>query len=714
LSPVTRRDFVRTVAAIGGGLALAMDLSAQEVGEPTPRSTGPAKPPSAFLRIGEDDTITVTTPAAEMGQGAHTAMPMIIIEELGGDWQHLRVEDAPAAAVYNNPLSGIQATVGSFAVRGWYSELRRLGAAAREMLVQAAAARWSVPASECSAAKSRITHPASGRSCTFGAVATNAAKLPVPAQPPLTPPTQFTLIGTSPRRVDVADKVDGTARYGIDVRVPGMLYAAIKQSPSFSGKVRSIDDSAVKTMPGYRATVRLENAVIVVADKYWQARKALEAVKVDFDPGNLGMLDSAEVSRRLQAGVLKAGDVVRHDGDAAATLGTAPSVLEATYEVPYLAHACMEPMNCTVQADAQGCEVWCGTQMPQVAQAVAAQVMGLSPAAVRVNGLYLGGGFGRRGEADFVAQAAAAAKAIGKPVKLIWSREEDIQHDFYRPAAAIRFRGALENGQLVALDCNVATSSAPHFGPGPTSPAFYTGGVSDTSYAIPNLRVTGVNEDIGVRFGFWRSVSDSHNPFMLESFIDELAHAAKQDPYRFRRAMLQHPAGTRQRKLLDLLAEKAGWNHPKPGHFFGIAAFLAYGSYIGSVVEVSVSGTTVTLHRVISAIDCGTVIHPDNVRAQMEGGMVYGLTAALKGEITLERGAVKQSNFNDYSALTMADMPRIDCFIAPSGDAPGGVGEPGTAPIAPALANAVFAATGTRVRSLPLSKHGFTFAVSRA
>jgi len=713
IQTLSRRDFFRIVAAAGGGLALAMELHAQEEGgTQTARSPGPLRPASAFLRISSDDSITIVTPAVEMGQGGHTSLPMIIIEELDGDWQRVRVEDAPAATVYNNPLFGQQATVGSFAVRGWYAELRRIGATARAMLIQAAAEQWNVPPSSCSAATSRITHPPSGRSCTFGSVAERAAKLPVPQQVTLKSTTQFTLIGTSPRRVDVQDKVDGSAHFGIDVRLPGMLYAAIKASPSLSGQLRSLDDSAARRVPGYRATVRLPDAVIVVADKYWQARKALDAIKVEFDPGKLGDVDSAEVSRRLQAGVLEAGTVVRHDGDAPGALSKAMSVIEALYEVPYLAHACMEPMNCTASVDAQGCEVWCGTQTPQTAQAAAAQVLGIAPSAVKVSAMYLGGGFGRRGEADYVRQAVAAAKAVGRPVKLIWSREEDIQHDFYRPAAAIRFRGALDRGQLLALDCNVATASAPSFG-GRASPAFYTSGVADASYAIPNFRVTGVNQDIGVRFGFWRSVNDSHNPFMLESFIDELAHQAKQDPYRFRRAMLQHSAAHRQLKILDLIAEKANWDHPAPGHFLGIAAFLAYGSYIGTVAEVSVSGKTVTLHRVVTAIDCGTAIHPDNICAQLEGGMVYGLTAAVHGEITLAHGAVQQSNFADYPVLTMARMPRVDCFVSPSGDDPGGVGEPGTAPIAPALANAVFAATGTRVRSLPLSKHGFEFAVAR-
>ncbi len=708
-SPIlSRREFVHAAMALGSGLALSIELPAQE-GE---AAASPLRPPAAFLHIGEDNLITLTTPAVEMGQGGHTSITLIIMEELEGDWQKLRVQDAPAAAVYNNPKFGMQSTVGSFTVRGWYDEARRIGAAARQMLVQAAASSWGVPAHECSAARSIITHAASRRSRTFGSVAAQAARLPVPQQPVLKPVSSFTLIGTSPGRLDVPDKVDGSARYGIDVRLPDMLYAAIKQSPSFSGSVRGVDDSAAKQVPGYHSTVVLPDAVMVVANSYWQARKALDRVQIDFEPGRLAELDSARVSQKLREGVQEAGTPARQDGDAKGALSTAASTLEAFYEVPYLAHACMEPMNCTARFDGKSAELWCSTQSPQAAQKAAAKVFGIAPERVTVHSMYVGGGFGRRGESDYAAQAAAAAKAAGRPVKLVWSRDEDIQHDFYRPAAAIRFQGGLDSaGRLVALDCAVATASTPGFARGP---AFYTEAVSDANYAIPNFRVTGVDKDLGVRFGFWRSVNDSHNPFMLESFIDELAHQAKQDPYRFRRALLQHESARRQLALLDLLAEKAGWDHPPAGHSLGIAALGAFGSYVGAVAEVSAQEKHITLHRVVMAIDCGVAVHPDNIVAQLEGGMVYGLTAALRGEITLERGAVLQHNFDDYPMLRLAEMPRIDSYIVPSREAPGGVGEPGTAPIAPALAKAIFAAPGTRVRSLPLSKLGFTFAVQRA
>lgn len=713
---ITRRTLLHAALA-AGGLALSIELPAQEP-EPGRRRAGtlPPRSPSAFVQIGADDAIIIVSPAVEMGQGGHTALPMIIMEELGGRWDRLRVMDAAAAAIYDNPMFGQQSTVGSFSVRGWYTELRRIGAAARLMLVEAAARRWEVPASACAVADGEIVHEPSGRRCSFGSVARLAARLPVPQQPPLKPVDRYSVIGTSPRRTDIADKVDGSARYGIDVALPGMLYAAIKTSPTLGGRLRSLDDSACKSVPGYHSTVPLSDGVIVVARSYWQARKALELVRVEFDPGRLADLDSAKVSARLRAGFDEPGILAREDGNVEKALARSAATLESVYEVPYLAHACMEPMNCTARVTGESCEVWCGTQSPQAAQSAAARVLGIPPARVAVHVQYLGGGFGRRGEADFVTQAVTAAKALnGTPVKLIWSREEDIQHDFYRPAAAIRFRGGLDSdGRLLALDCKVVSASAPSFGR-PGGPPFFTEGVADANYRIPNFRVTGLNQDIGVRFGFWRSVNDSHNPFMFEGFIDELAHQARQDPYLFRRAMLQddRPSARRQLAVLDLLARKAGWQQPSRGSSFGIAALGAFGSFIGAVAQVSVADGIVTLHRVVTAIDCGVAIHPDNIAAQLEGGMVFGLTAALRGEITLAGGAVTQSNFNDYPMLQLLEMPSVESYVVPSTAAPGGVGEPGTAPIAPALANAIYAATGTRLRSLPLTRHQLGFRAVR-
>jgi isoquinoline 1-oxidoreductase beta subunit len=713
---ITRREFVHATAATVGGLALSLDLPAQETARLAPPPVHPPRTPSAFLQIGEDDGITIITPAVEMGQGGHTSLPMIIMEELGGSWHRVVVADAPAGAIYNNPLFGLQATVGSFSVRGWYTELRRIGAAARIMLLQAAARTWKVSANDCTVDASLVIHAPSGRKCSFGSVARLAANMPVPQDPPLKTVAQYTVIGTSQARIDIPDKIDGGARFGIDVQLPDMLYAAVKTCPTFGGKLKSFDDSACRSMPAFQSTVPLEDGVVVIAKSYWQARKALEKVHVEFDPGALAGLDSAKVSQQLYAGFDEPGIVARNDGDVEAALARAAKRVDATYEVPYLAHACMEPMNCTAQVTDAGCEVWCGTQNPQAAQAAAAKALGIPPERVKVHVQYLGGGFGRRGEADFVSQAVAAAKTTnGKPVKLIWTREEDLQHDFYRPAAAIRFRGGLDaSGKLIALECKVVSASAPNFGRRP-GPPFFTEAVADANYDIPNFRVTGLNKDLGVRFGFWRSVNHSHNPFMLEGFIDELARTAGKDPYQFRRAMLQHDreGAGRQLAVLDLMAEKANWQHPPQGHAFGISAFAAFGSFIGTIAEVSVHNNVVTLHRLVQAIDCGIAVHPDNIKAQLEGGMVYGLSAVLRGEITLKNGAVTQTNFNDYPVLSLLEMPRVESYIVPSTAAPGGVGEPGTGPIAPALANAIYAATGTRVRSLPLSRNSLSYKALR-
>ena len=708
-APLSRREFLTSAVAIGGGLALSFSLPAQEGGPPRPAGP-PAAPrqPSGFLQIAANGAITIITPAVEMGQGGHTGMPMIIMEELGGDWKQLVVKDAAAAPLYNNPLFGQQSTVGSFSVRGWYTELRRIGAAGREMLVAAAAKEWGVSPAECTAANSVITHKPSGRTKTYGSVAAVAATMPIPQNPALKANSEFKVIGTSPARNDVAPKVDGSAKYGIDMVLPGMLVGAIKGAPTVTGTLKSFDDSAARGMKGFHSTVALPNGVIVLANTYWQAKSALDKVKVEFDPGKLGGIDSAKVSALLHAGFDEQGAVVRNEGDADKALAGAARVVEATYEVPYLAHACMEPMNCTVRANGDTAEVWVGTQSPQAVQAAAAQVLGLAKERVTVHMQYLGGGFGRRGESDYATQAAMAAKASGRPVKLVWSREEDIQHDFDRPAAAIRFRGGLDaSGKLTAMEARVVTSAAPSFG-GPPNAGFYTSSVGDMAYEIPNLKVTGINKDIGVRFGFWRSVNQSHNPFMLEGFLDEVAAATKQDGYQFRRSLLQNPKAKRQLAVLDMLAEKSGWSKRQAGHFYGISAFGAYGSYIGSVVDVSLKDKTIVLNRVVTVIDCGVAVHPANIVAQLEGGMVYGLSAALRGEITLKDGAVQQSNFHNYPVVMMSQMPKTECYIMPSTEAPGGVGEPGTAPIAPSLASAIFAATASRIRSLPLSKHNVT------
>jgi isoquinoline 1-oxidoreductase subunit beta len=707
-STLSRREFVQMIAT-GTGLALSLQLPELSAAEAPPARAAGVRSPAAFIRIAPDDTITIVTPSVELGQGAHTGMPMIIMEELGGNWARVVVQDAPAATVYRNPMMGRQATVGSFSVRGWYNDLRKVGAAAREMLVQAAANQWSVPASECKVERGVITH-AAGHRATFGQLADQAAKLPVPENPVLKAPDKFQLIGKDRPRIDVPHKVDGSAKYGVDVILPDMLHAAVKTCPTFGGTLKSFDDSAAKQVSGYHATVPLTDGVIVVARSFWQAKKALEQVKVEYDLGPLATLDSAKVSATLHAGFDRTpGVTARNDGDAVAALKGAKTVLEAVYEAPYLAHACMEPMNCVARVDDNGCEVWCGTQSAQAAEETAAQTLGIPAERIKINAMLVGGGFGRRGQADYVAHAVTAAKAVGRPVKVLWTREEDIQHDWYRPASAVRFRAALDaQDKLTGIEATMVDASAP----GPTA-AHLTGGVADSGYNIPNFRVTGLNADLGVRFGYWRSVSHSHHPFMFEGFIDEIARRLKQDPYQFRRSLLQREQDQRLLRVIDMAAEKAGWGKAPKGHHQGICAFPSYGSFVATVAEVSVSGKQVTLHRIINAIDCGVAIYPDNIMAQLEGGMAFGLAAVLRGEITLDKGAVKQSNFHDYPMLMMTEMPTVQSYIVPSTAPPGGVGEPGTGPIAPALANAIYAATGERIRSLPLSKHGYTYAARR-
>jgi isoquinoline 1-oxidoreductase beta subunit len=710
---ISRRNFVYSAAALGGGLALGIRLHAADGGPPQAAAApSPSRPPSAFIRIAADGAITVVAPHVEMGQGIHTAMAIIMMEELAGDWSKLKVEDAAPDKVYNNPMFGAQITVGSRSVRGWYSELRLLSAAAREMLVAAAAQSWGAPVAECIASNSTITHTPTGRKTSYGSVAAAAAKLPVPQQPSLKKFEEFKVIGTSPGRVDVPAKVDGSAQYGIDKRLPNMLFGAVRAAPQLSGTLRSFDDSAARGMKGFHSTVVLNNGVVVLAASWWQAKQALEKVTTDFEPGKLAGLDNAKVSSLLQSGFSEAGTVTRNDGATERTLTAAKNVIEAEYEVGYLAHACMEPMNCTAELTAEGCEVWCGTQSPQTAQAAAAAVLGIAAERVKVHTMYLGGGFGRRNEADFVTQAVTAAKAAGRPVKLIWSREEDIQHDYYRPAAAVRFRASMAgDNSLAAMECRIVTASAPNFGA--NALPLYTGGMSDARYQIPSFRVTGTNKDIGIRFGFWRAVQLSHNPFMFEGFIDELAVQSKQDPYQFRRALLQHDQGLRQRAVLDLAAQKADWGKAPAGHFQGIATTSGYDSLVASVVEISMKGTTIVIHRIVTAIDCGVVVHPANILAQLDGGSLFALSAMARGEITLDNGAVTQSNFHDYPLLLMAQAPVFEGYIIQSREPPGGVGESGSGPVTPALANAIFAATGTRLRSLPLSRHNFELSVAR-
>jgi isoquinoline 1-oxidoreductase beta subunit len=698
MSGLTRRTLFK--ATLGAGLVVAV--------RPSWARGEAAFAPNAWVRIAPDGTVTIVVAQAEMGQGVHTSLPMLVAEELDVDLSTVKLEVAPANdALYANPAIGFQATGGSTAVRAFYEPLRKAGAAAREMLVTAAAADWGVPAHECTTAQGVVQHAASGRSAPYGALAARAAALPVPGNPKLKDPASFRLVGKPVHRTDTRDKVNGRAVFGLDVQVPGMLTAVVARCPVFGGRAKGFDAAAAKGVKGVREVLAIRSGVAVVADGFWPARQGREALRITWDEGANAKASSAGIRQLFRRAASRAGIVARNEGNAARALAGAARKVEAVYEVPFLAHATMEPMNCTAHVRADRAEVWVGTQAPTLAQKVVAGVTGLKPESVAVHTTLLGGGFGRRFEMDMVAEAAEVSKAVGAPVKVVYTREDDTRHDFYRPATYNVFRAGLDRqGRPIAWTHRVVGPSifaraAPQWLDKTGLDSTSVEGAANLPYAIPNLRVDWVRHDTAVPVGFWRSVGGSQNAFITESFVDELAHAARQDPFEFRRRLLEHHP--RHRAVLELAAEKAGWGAPLPaGRARGIAVHESFGSYVAEVAEVSVAEGRVRVHRVVCAVDCGTVVNPDTVVAQMESGIVYGLTAALHGAITLERGRVQQSNFHDYPLLRLNEMPLVETHILPSTAAPGGVGEPGVPPAAPAVTNAVFALTGKRVRSLPI------------
>ncbi|MFQ5660320.1 MAG: molybdopterin cofactor-binding domain-containing protein [Gammaproteobacteria bacterium] len=704
---ISRRTFVKGAALAGSGLILTIHLPGCGKQEQTALQ---ASELNAFVRIGTDDSIRIVFPCSEMGQGSSSGLPMILAEEMEADWDRVEIVPSPVADAFRNPRNNAQRTGGSGSIRGWYAALRETGAAAREMLIAAAAQKFGVPKSECHAVRSRIIHEKSKQSLRFGQVADLAATLERPPSPALKSPRDFRLIGHPMPRKDIPAKVNGTAGYGIDVDLPNMLYAGIKGCPAFGGELISFDAKAAAGKDGVHAVLPIPGGIAVVADSYWQAQTALQAIDINWNRGPNAGQNSARISADLDAGTREAGQLVLEKGDVLQAINHAEKILEARYEVPFLAHACMEPVNCTADVRNNRCEIWAPTQNPQWSRDVVAKQLGLRPDNVLVNTTLLGGGFGRKGEIDFVLQAVALSRAVGRPVKLIWSREQDIQHDFYRPATAMRFRAGFDaEGQITALDMRiVAPSIISRFDQNIAKGAVDWDAIKNIGrqqpYAFPNIRVEHVRKDHGIPIGFWRSVGHSQNAFMRESFIDEMAHEADTDPYTFRRNWLE--PSSRDLAVLDLAADKAGWGKSLPaGHFQGIAMAESYGSWVVEIAEVSIEKGLPRVHKVTAAIDCGTAVNPDSVRAQVEGAIVYGLTAALKGEITLREGCVEQSNFHDYRMLRISEMPEVAVHISGSDAAPGGVGEPGTPPIAPAVSNAIFAATGTRIRNLPILKH---------
>jgi len=715
LSPetVSRRDFVVAIAGAGGGLLLGCRVDGRRSVAASAESAASAPPvfaPNAFVRIGTDGRVTLIINQVEMGQGMYTSMPMLIAEELEVGLDQVAVEHAPPDdKLYANPLVGFQMTGASSSVRMMFQPLRKAGATARAMLVGAAAQSWNVDPASCRAEKGVVTHVPTGRKLTYGALADKAAKLPVPDQVALKDPKEFRLIGTPAKRLETPAKVNGTAQYGIDVRLPGMKFATVAASPVVGGKVAALDDSKAKAIKGVHQIVRLDDAVAVVADHMWAAKQGLAALAIRWDDGVNGKVSTSDVVRGLDEASQKPGVVARKQGDAAAALARAAKKLDAVYDVPFLAHATMEPANCTVHVRTDGCEVWTGSQVLSRVQATAAQVTGLPLDKVVVHNHLLGGGFGRRLEVDIETLAVRIAKQVEGPVKIVWTREEDIQHDVYRPHYHDRISAGMDDhGRPVAWSHRlVGPSILARWAP----PAFQKGididavdAAINVLYDIPAIQVEYVrHEEPVLNTGFWRGVGPTHNVFVIESFVDELAAAAKQDPLAFRRALLGK--SPRAMAVLDLAAKEAGWGKPlPPGHGRGLSLlYSGWDTYLAEVAEVEVSKAgEVRVHRIVCAVDCGTVVNPDIVKAQVEGGVVFGISGALWGEITLKNGRVEQSNFNNYRVLRMNEAPPIEVHLVRNGEAPGGMGEPGTAVTAPALANAIFAATGKRLRKLPL------------
>ena len=708
MTTVSRREFVSVLTAAGGSLLLGYRVGeGQRVASV---ASAPGFAPNAFIRIAPDGSITLFMPQAEMGQGTHTSMSMLLAEELEVTPEQVRLEHAPPDdKLYANPLFGEQITGASSSIRMFYEPLRRAGATARAMLIAAAAASWNVHAASCRAREGVVTHTPTGRTLSYGALAAKAATVPVPDKIALKDPKDFTLIGTPAKRPDTPSKVNGTAQYGIDVRLPGMLIATVAASPVLGGKVAGLDDEKAKAVPGVRQIVQLDDAVAVVADHMWAAKQGSAALEIRWEDGPNAKVSTADVVEGLAKASETAGVTARQDGDPASALAGAAKKVEAVYESPFLAHATMEPMNCTVHVRRDGCEVWTGSQVLTRARAAVAKVTGLPLEKVVVHNHFLGGGFGRRLEVDYVTQAARIAKQVDAPVKVVWTREEDVQHDVYRPYYYDRFAAGLDaHGKPVAWSHRiVGPSIMARFLP----PGFKDGididavdGAVQLLYDIPAIQIEYVrHEEPVLNTGFWRGVGVTHNNFVVESFIDELAAVSKQDPVAFRRALLRK--SPRALTVLELAAKEAGWGKPVPrGRGRGVALlFSSWGTYLAQVAEVEVTGSSdVRVRRIVCAVDCGQVVNPDIVKAQIESGVVYGISGALWGEVTLNNGRVEQSNFNNYRVLRMNETPPIDVRLVRKSEAPGGIGEPGTSVTAAALANAVYAATGKRLRKLPL------------
>jgi len=694
IQKLDRRSFLKTSAAATGGLMLGFYLPESR----TLEAQGTTGKLTAYVQVGTDDTITLYIHKAEMGQGTVTSLSMLLAEELECDWTKIRTEFPGVDPVAFGPMQGV---FGSMSVRTSWEPLRKAGATAAEMLVQAAAQKWNVPKSQCRAENNGVVNLNTKERLSYGSLAEAASKRPVPQYGvALKDPSQFKLVGKSQKRMDTPAKVSGKTTFGIDVKIPGMLYASLQRCPVFGGKVKSFDATKTKAVPGVKQVVQVSNGVAVLAENTWAAMEGRKALVVEWDEGRWATNSSASIRKTFADLVEKPGAVARKEGDVAAALASAPKKIEAVYEVPYLSHAPMEPLNAVAHVRADGADVWSGMQIQSVARQTAATITGLPPEKVQIHTVYLGGGFGRRGGADFIGEAVEISKVAGVPVKLQWTREDDLQHDTYRPASYTRFTSALdENGMPTVWNVRVA---CPSFA-GLRNGVDRTGveGIAEIRYTIPNILVEYHPPDVGIPVSYWRSVGYSHNTFFTESFLDELAAAGKQDPVQFRRKLLAK--APRMLGVLDLAAEKAGWGKPLPsGRHRGIAVVDNLGSFNAQVAEISIDKGKVRVHRVVCAVDCGYVVNPAIVKQQIESGIVYGLSALLRGEITIDRGRVQQTNFNNYEPLRIDEMPVIETYIVPSTNPPGGIGEASTPTIAPAVTNAIFSATGKRIRRLPV------------
>jgi isoquinoline 1-oxidoreductase subunit beta len=706
---ITRRDFLKKSLA-GTGLVIAVSVS--PFGDKI-FALGDGKKnapfvPNVWLQVTPDNIITITVNKSEMGQGVYTSMPMIVADELDADWKKIKMSVAPAADKYKDPVWKRQGTGGSTSVRHMFGPLQKAGAAAREMLVKAAAQTWKISEDDCETSSASVRNKKTGESLTYGELAQKAAKLEVPKQPQVKKAGELRLIGTPVARLDIPSKVGGTAEFGIDVQVKGMLYGTVERPPAYGAKSISYDEKSARAVSGVSGVVPISRGIAVCADTLdaaWNGKKALKT-KWDkgFDPG----MNNDTLEKEFISYLDKDGIVARDTGDIKSALGEAHKKIESVYLLPYLSHVNMEPMNCTAHVRKDACDVWAPTQNQTGVLETAERITGLKPEKIHVHTTYLGTGFGRRFETDFAEEALEISKATERPVKVIWTREEDMQHDFYRPGNSCRINGGIDNkGNLTAWSHKVVVPSIfaramPGMVKKGIDPAAVEG-IENTPYEIPNFKVEYVRIDTPVPVGFWRSVGNSHNGFTMESFMDEMAHAAGKDPLEFRLSLLKN--NPRPRRLLEMVAEKSGWGKPpKRGQALGIAQHFSFGTYVAHAAEVSVNRESgqIRVYKVVCAVDCGNIVNPDTIKAQMEGAIIMGLSAGLKERIEFSGGGVKSANYHNYDILRMSEIPEIEVHIVVSNEALGGIGEPGLPPAAPAVANAVFTATGARLRRLPM------------